>query len=310
MRIAIFGSGGVGGYFGGLLANAGHDVTFIARGEHLKAIQENGLYIKSINGDFHIKPAQASDDPTEVGHVDYVVVGVKHYHLDEAVNQIVPLVSGDTTVVPLLNGVDAHDILKQKIGPQTIVGGLCSLVSMVQSPGVIFQPSKLRRVVVGELNRTKSERVEKIVQAWAECGAEAIHADDIFVSMWTKFLFIASFGGITSLAQVNAGELMAFDETRQLYVEAMQEVKALADVQGINLKPDAVEAALNLTRSFEPSATSSMQRDVAAGNPFELEAFSGKIKQLGEALGVNTPVHNTIYALLLPYLARSQAASS
>lgn len=305
MRIAIFGSGGVGGYFGGLLANAGHDVTFIARGPHLEAIQNDGLQVKSVNGDFHVQPAQATDDPYTLGPVDYVVVGLKHYHLKTATPQIKPLVGADTTIVPLLNGVDAHEVLMESLPPESLVGGLCSLVSMIESPGVIRQPSALRRVVVGELDRTKSVRVARIVQAWADCGAEAIHSDDIYASMWTKFLFITSFGGITSLARANAGELMSTPETRGLYEEAMREVEALARAQGIDLAPDVVAASLELTGNFEPTATSSMQRDVVGGNPFELEAFSGKIVGLGRKLGIPTPVHNTIYALLLPALKRA-----
>jgi len=306
MRIAIFGSGGVGGYFGGLLANNGHDVTFIARGPHLKAIQENGLQVKSVNGGFHVRPAQATDNPSEVGPVDYVVVGVKHYHLDAIASQIKPLVGDVTTVVPLLNGVDAHEVLMETLPPESVVGGLCSLVSMIESPGIIRQPSALRRVVVGELDGTKTERVEKIVQAWADCGAEAIHSDDIHVSMWTKFLFISSFGGITSLARANAGELVSYPETRELYEEAMHEVETLARAQGFNLDPNVVASSLELTRNFEPTATSSMQRDVAAGKPFELEAFSGKIVRLGRQLGISTPVHSAVYALLYPALKRAE----
>src|SRR3989304_5395241 len=129
MRVAVFGTGGVGGYFGGLLAHAGHEVTFIARGEHLRAIQANGLQVKSVNGDFTVRPAQATDDPTQVGPAEYVGGAVKHYHLEQAAPAIRPLVGSDTTVVPLLNGVDAHEHLSRALRPGSVVGGLCSLVS-------------------------------------------------------------------------------------------------------------------------------------------------------------------------------------
>ncbi len=306
MKIAVFGSGGVGGYFGGLLANAGHDVTFIARGEHLKALQDSGLQVFSINGDFTVSPAKATDDPNEVGPADYVIVGLKHYHLPQAAPQIKPLVGTNTTVVPLLNGVDAHDYLIEALGSESVVGGLCSLVSMVEAPGVIRQPSKLNRVVVGELDRTKSERVEKIVQAWSDAGTEAIHTGDIYVAMWTKFLFIASLGGVSSLANATLGEIHSRAETRQTLTEAMTEIETLARAQGIDLAPDVVDSALALTDGFEPSSTSSMQRDVAAGRPFELEAFSGKITHLGEEIRIDTSIHRTIYALLLPILDRAK----
>lgn len=305
MKIAIFGTGGVGGYFGGLLAHGGNEVHFIARGAHLAAIQERGLQINSVNGDFLISPALATDDPAEVGPVDYVVIGVKHYQLADAAPQMRPLVGLGTTIVPLLNGVDAHEILLDEFGPGPVVGGLCSLVSFIEEPGVIRQPTQLRRVVVGELDRTKSERVEKIISAWKEQGAEAIHSDDIFVSMWTKFLFIASFGGISSLARTNMGELLKNEETRALFIDAMREVETLARAQEINLAPDVVDSMLAMSEGFEPVATSSMQRDVAAGNLFELEAFNGKIVHLARELNVPTPIHRTIYSLLLPALEKA-----
>ena len=308
MRIAIFGTGGVGGYFGGLLAHAGHSVTFIARGEHLRAIRQEGLRVRSVNGDFMIRPAQATDLPAEVGPVDYVVVGLKHYHLAQAAPQIRPLVGPETTVVPLLNGVDAHQPLVEAVGAGPVVGGLCSLVSLIEAPGVIRQESILRRVVVGELDRRKSDRVERLVQAWAAAGAEAIHVEDIHVALWTKFVFIASFGGVTALARCTAGELLASPETRELFVKAMREVEAVARARHIELAPDAVEQGLSIAVAFEPTATSSMQRDVEAGKQFELEAFSGTVVQLGVEAGAATPVHRMIYALLFPALKRAQPA--
>jgi 2-dehydropantoate 2-reductase len=307
MKIAIFGAGGVGGYFGGLLARGGHEVTFIARGDHLRAIQENGLrVISTTNGGFTVYPARATRDPLEVGQVDYVVVAVKHYHLVEVAPQIKPLLGPKTTVVPLLNGVDAYEILVEFLGPEPVVGGLCSLVSMVESPGVIRQPSKLQRVVVGELDRTRSERVERIVRAWEECGAEAVHPEDIYVAIWNKFVFIAPFGGVSALARANIGEIRDCRPTRELFIEAIREAVSLARAQDIRLAPDIVEKTVAFTESFEPTATSSFQRDVAAGNLFELEAFSGKIVKLGSGLGVPTPVHQAIYALLLPVLVRAR----
>jgi 2-dehydropantoate 2-reductase len=308
MKIAIFGTGGVGGYFGGLLAHAGHDVTFLARGKHLEAIQKQGLIVNSVNGDFHISPAQATDDPSAVGPVDYIIVAVKHYHLAPVAPQIKPMIGPTTTVVPLLNGVDAHELLAQVLGKEHVVGGLCSIVSMIEAPGIIRQASKLRRVVVGELDRSKSARVEKIIRAWSECGAEAIHAEDIYVAIWTKFLFITSISGVAALARANMGEVLGCNETRQLFIDAMAEVEALARAQNIQLPENIVQTTVKFVESMEPTSTASMQRDVEAGKPFELEAFSGKIVRLGAQLGVPTPVHRTIYGLLLPALKRAQAA--
>ncbi|NIS83273.1 MAG: 2-dehydropantoate 2-reductase [Anaerolineales bacterium] len=309
MRIAIFGTGGVGGYFGGLLANSGHEVTFIARGEHLNAIKSHGLRVKSVNGDFTIHPARATDDTPSAGPQDYVIVAVKHYQLADALHDIRPLVGSQTTLVPLLNGVDAHEHFIHAFGPDRVVGGLCSLVSMIEAPGIIRQESVMRQVVVGELIRERTDRVERIIQAWRECGVDAIHAEDIFIAMWTKFLFIASFGGVSSLSRASAGEILGCAETKILWIQAMEEVRELARTLGIALKPNVVESAVSLLENFEPTATSSMQRDVANGRLFELEAFSGTIKRVGLELGVVTPVHNTIYALLRPALDRAMRGS-
>jgi 2-dehydropantoate 2-reductase len=305
MRIAIFGTGGVGGYFGGLLAHGGHEVIFIARGENLRALRAHGLQVKSVNGDFTIQPARATDEPATVGPVDYVVVAVKHYHLPQAAPAIAPLVGDDTTVVPLLNGVDAHEVLIPVLGSERVVGGLCSLVSLLESPGVIRQESGMRRVVVGELDGTHSERVDRLVEAWAQSGAEAIHADDIHIAMWSKLIFIASFGGVGSLARCNMGEMLSTPETRTLFVEAMHEIEAVGRARGVELPHDVVDKRLAMADGFEPTATSSMSRDVAAGNPFELEAFSGTVVRLGASVGVPTPIHRTIYALLKPALVKA-----
>lgn len=308
MKIAIFGTGGVGGYFGGLLAHAGHDVTFIARGPTLEALRARGLEVKSVNGDFTIWPAQVTADPAQVGPVEYLVVAVKHYHLPHAAPAMAPLVGPETTVVPLLNGVDAPEVLTAALDPEPVVGGLCSLVSLVEAPGVVRQESKLRRVVVGELDRSKSERVERLVQAWAECGAEAIHAEDIRSAMWSKLVFIASFGGVGSLARCNMGQLLGSPGTRTVFFEAMKEVDAVARARGVALPPDVVDMAMAMAEGFEPTATSSMQRDVADGKLFELEAFSGTVVRQGQLAGVSTPIHSVIYALLHPALKQAMKA--
>jgi 2-dehydropantoate 2-reductase len=305
MKIAVFGTGGVGGYFGGLLAHAGHDVVFIARGDHLAAMQSDGLRVKSIHGDFTVQPATATDDPGGVGPVDYVIVAVKHYSLAAAAPGVARLVGPETTVVPLLNGVNAHEILESQVPQRALVGGLCSVVSMIESPGVIRQESQFRSVVVGELDHQQSDRVGGLVQAWKEGGADATQADDIHVAMWNKFIFIASFGGVGALARANAGEIRANPETRQLVVDAAREVEAVARAEGVKLAGDAAERAIDFFDSMGPSSTSSMSRDVAAGLMFELEAFSGTIVRRGRANGVPTPVHQTIYALLLPAMKRA-----
>jgi 2-dehydropantoate 2-reductase len=307
MRIAILGAGGVGGYFGGLLAQSGHEVAFIARGQHLEAIRAKGLRVRSVNGDFVIHPAHATDDPKQVGMVDYVVVAVKTFQLPAAAQAMKPLVGSETTVLPLLNGVEAHEVLLAHLGPRPVVGGLTNVVAMIEGPGVIRQESRFRRVVAGELNKQPSIRVQKLLDAWATCGVDVHQAEDIFVELWTKFLFLASFAGVSSLAQVTSREILACEETKEFLIEAMREVEALAHRKGILLNADIVGEALSMLARFEPSTTSSMQRDVMAGRPFELEALSGAIVRIGREFAIPTPFHSAIYALLLPRLRRAQA---
>jgi 2-dehydropantoate 2-reductase len=307
MKIAVFGAGGVGGYLGGLLSQINHDVYFIARGEHLKAIQKSGLQIKSIHGDFHIQHAQATDNPHQVGQVDYVIAAVKHFQLQEAASLMKPLIGGDTTIVPLQNGVNAHEILISALGSDGVVGGFTSIVSMIEAPGIIRQPSMMREVFVGELNRSRSDRCQRIVDAWADCGVEAVQPEDIFIPMWTKYLFIAAFGGVSSLAQVPSGGLLGCPESKALLVHAMEEIEVIARTKGINLAPEVVSNAVTKLERFESTTTSSMQRDVASGRLFELEAFSGTIIRLGREISVPTPVHEMLYALLKPQLIQAQS---
>jgi 2-dehydropantoate 2-reductase len=306
MKIAVFGAGGVGGYFGALLAREGHEVHFLARGEHLIEMQNHGLHIKSPHGDFDLDRVAAAGSPSDVGQVDYLIVAVKHYDLSPAAPKLLPMVGADTTVVPLLNGVDAHEILAETIGDEHLVGGFCALVSMIESPGVIRHESNLRRVVIGELNGQRSERTQQLIQAWRGCGVEeAVVSEHILEDMWRKYLFIASLGGIGSLSQATVGEILTNGETRDILIGAMREVRDVARAAKIDLPEEAVDEAMAFLKRFEASATSSMQRDVASGKRFELEAFSGYLVRKGRQLHVPTPIHRTIYGALLPALRRA-----
>lgn len=305
MKIAVFGAGGVGGYFGGRLAHAGRDVTFIARGEHLRAMKRDGLIVDSVHGHFTLHPAQATDNPEEIGPVDYVVVAVKNYHLQAALDPMAPLVGSDTTLVPLLNGVQAPSILAERFGRERTIGGLCAVISEIAEPGRIAQHSQVQQIVIGELDQQRSERVERLVRAWQEAGVNAVHADDIEAAMWSKFLLIASWGGVSSLARVTVGEILAHEATRELYFAALHEVARLGRARGVNLDQDAVAQRIGFTEKLEPDSTTSMQRDVEAVRPFELEAFSGAIVRMAAEAGVKVPVHRAIYALLLPALKRA-----
>ena len=207
MRIVVFGTGGVGGYFGGRLARAGEDVTFIARGEHLRAIKADGLRVDSSAGDFVIYPAKATDDANDVDEADLVIVGVKAWQVTEAARAMKPLVGSNTTVLPLQNGVDPVPQLVDELGSDNVIGGLCRIVSFVVGPGHIRHAGFTPSIVIGELDNRPTDRIERIEQVFKRAGLETTIAKDIQVALWTKFLFIASFSGVGAMANASAGVL-------------------------------------------------------------------------------------------------------
>ena len=300
MRIAIFGSGGVGGYFGGRLARAGEDVNFIARGEHLKAITQSGLVIDGLEESFIVNPAHATDDPTTVGHVDLVVVCVKAWQVKEAARTMKPMIGPSTTVLPLQNGVDAPSELAAVLGSQHVLGGLCRIVSFVTAPGHIrhagFDPS----ITIGEVNKQPSRRLDQVLTTFSNSGIKTIVADDFNVELWTKFLFIASFSGIGAITGKAAGELRSNPETRAQLLAAMEEIYNLARARNINMPPDSVEKGIANVDRLPVEGTSSMQRDIAAGKPSELESQNGAVVRMAREAGIDVPTHERIYAKLKP----------
>lgn len=306
MRIAIMGAGGVGGYFGGLLAHAGYDVVFIARGEHLAAIQAHGLRVESVHGDFVVRPASATDDPATVGPVDYVIFAAKTHHFDQALEAMRPLIGPDTAVLPLQNGIDAAERVAAALGRRHVLGGLCQVGSYIAAPGVIRQISQFRRVVAGELDGQITPRVEAIIAALQAAGATAEATTDIQAALWAKFIFIAPFSGVAAVARAPAGEIMACPPTRSLLEQAMREVEAVAHARGIALATDIVERTMAFCDAMAPQQTASMQRDVMEGKPSELESMIGVMVRLGAELGAPTPAFAFFYAALLPQERRAR----
>ena len=298
MRIAVFGTGGVGGYFGGRLARAGEDVTFIARSEHLRAIKASGLRVDSTDGDFVIYPAQATDDVSEVGEVDLVILGVKAWQAPEAARALRPVVGAHSTVLPLQNGVDAVSQLVNELGSQSVIGGLCRIVSYVVGPGHIrhagFEPS----VIIGEIDNRHTDRIARIEQVFRRAGLNVSIAKDIQVALWTKFLFIASFSGVGAMANAPAGVLRSDPKWRTHILNAMKEIHALAHARGVKLPPDSIDKVMSAVDGLPEDATSSMQRDIAAGKPSELESQNGAVVRMARAAGVEVPTHDLIYETL------------
>src|ERR1700752_2699227 len=298
MRIVIFGTGGVGGYFGGRLAQAGEDVTFIARGEHLRAIKANGLKVDSPQCDFVIHPAKATGDVNEVGTTDLVILGVKAWQVPEAARAIKPIAGSKTTVVPMQNGVDAVAQLVAELGADNVIGGLCRIVSFVVDPGHIRHAGFAPTIIIGELDNRHSERIAKIEEVFRHAGLDTTIAADIQVALWTKFLFIASFSGVGALANAPAGVVRSDPKWRALILSAMEEIYALAHARGVKLPPDSVEKVMAAVDGLPEDATSSMQRDIAAGKPSELESQNGAVVRMARESGVAVATHTLIYQTL------------
>lgn len=290
----------MGGYYGGLLARAGHDVVFIARGAHLAALCADGQQVKSVHGDFAVAPVRATDTPAEAGPVDLVLVCVKTPQTDQAAQAIQPMVEADTVVISLQNGIDAAERIGAVVGMEHIVGGATWISSAIEAPGVIRQVSQLRRIVLGELEGQISQRARTVAEVLGSTGATVELSDNILKVLWTKFVFIAAISGVGSLTRLEIGDYRAVSETRSLLVSLMREVEAVARASGAALDADVVEQALAIVDNVAPAIKPSMQKDVETGRRCELESMIGVIGHKGRDLGIPTPVADMVYAALLP----------
>jgi 2-dehydropantoate 2-reductase len=305
---AVFGAGAVGGYFGGRLAQAGHDVRFVARGRQLAAIREHGLRVSSVDGDFLIRPAHVADDPAVIGQVDVVLVGVKAWQVAEAAEAMRPLVGGSTVVVPLQNGVEAPDELCAVLGRQHVLGGLCRILAYLDGPGHIRHTGVTPYVAFGELDGSSSDRVEALRQAFTSTRGITVEVpSDIRVAMWSKFLFIAALGGVGALTRSPIGALRSEAKSRELLRQALEEIRAVALARRIALPADIVDRTLAFIDTLPTDGTASMQRDIMEGRPSELEAQVGAVVRLGDLVGIPVPVHRMIYQSLLPLERKARA---
>jgi 2-dehydropantoate 2-reductase len=300
MRIAFIGIGALGGYFGGLLAKAGNDVVFIARGAMLGALRKNGLRVESPLGDFALPKVQATSDAAAVGPVDAVFITTKAWQVTEAAQQIRSIVGPETVVVPLQNGVEAYDQLAAVLGSANVLDGLCHVIAMVVAPGVIRHAGPKAVITIGERNNAHTPRLEKLVEclSTAEIGTRV--PDNIQVALWEKFEFVGSFGAVGAVTRAPAGVIRSVPEARSLLERAMHEIVGLARAFGVPVRDESVANTMKFAESLPADSTASMQRDLIAGRPSELEAQSGSIVRLGHARNFPTPVHEFIYEALLP----------
>ncbi len=303
MRIAVYGTGGVGGYFGARLAAAGNDVVFIARGRHLDAIRADGLKVTSANGDVLIKPAKATDDIRSIGAVDVVMLCVKLWDLDGAAQACRPLVAGGGFVIPFQNGVDATQRAAAALGAGKVVGGVAYIAAVIDAPGVIRHTGTMARLAFGEADGLVSPRVERFLATCRKAGIDAEIPAHIAVAQWRKFALLAATSGWTSLTRRPMGVIRSDPEIRAGLRNAIAEVVAVGRAGGVALEPADVEATLALIDRLPAEMKTSMQQDLERGNRLEAPWLSGAVSRLGREAGVPTPTHDTIYAGLKPYVA-------
>ena len=306
MKIAVIGSGGLGGYYGGLLARAGHEVHFISRGVHLAALRQRGLQVNSVHGDFHVAPVRATADPAEAGPADLVLVCVKTPALDAAVRAARPMVGPDTVVMGLQNGVEAPERIGAAVGMEHVLAAVTWIAANIEAPGVIRQASTFRRIVLGELDGRTTPRMQRTLEALRRMGITVEATDNIRKVLWAKFVFIAGFSGVGALTRLEVGDYRAVPEPRALMTNLMREVEALGLAGGIDLDPDVVAQALAIIDGAAPAMKPSLQRDVEAGRPSELESMVGVVQRKGRDLGVPTPTADMVYAALLPLELKTQ----
>jgi 2-dehydropantoate 2-reductase len=300
MRIAVMGSGGVGGYWGGLLTQAREEVTFIARGAHLEALRTQGLTIQSrVTGDFTHAVA-ATDDPSTIGPVDLVLFCVKSYDLDAAAAQLAPLIGPRTMVLPLQNGIDSAERLAKIVGPTAVLGGVAYVAATRVAPGVIVHRG-MNKIVFGEPNGGTSSRLEQIRDVFSRTVVTADVHPDIRVALWEKFVALAATGGVMAMTRLPMGPIRDCPETSAFFRGAMEEAAAVGRALGIPLPDNCVDQHWALVSGLDPSVRGSMSQDLLAGHRLELEALNGTVVRLGRQVGISTPLNFAVYAALKPY---------
>jgi 2-dehydropantoate 2-reductase len=299
----------VGGYFGGRLALAGVDVHLIARGPHLKALRANGLGVRSIKGDFQID-LPASDDPSDIGPCDYVLFSVKSFDTEAAAARLGPLIADRTAVISFQNGVDNEEKIGAVLGPEHVMGGAAYIFSRIAEPGIIAHTGGPARVVFGEMDGSDSERARQFLDACREGGIDAELSGDIRRVLWNKFAFICAQAGMTAAVRLPIGEIRTVRESWVAFKRVVDEVRAVAAVEGVELPADSADRHARFAENLEPTGYSSMYDDLTSGRRMELDALHGTIVERARRRDIPVPVSETIYAILRPWAERNDAIAA
>ena len=299
MKIAMMGSGGVGGFFGGRLAKAGCDVSFVARGAHLAAMREHGLTIENgPQGNIHVPKVTVTDDPASIGPVDLVIFSVKLWDTEAAAKQAAPLVGPGTAILSLQNGVIKDDIMRRVFGEPAVMGGVCYVATHISRPGVIHQTGTMQRIVVGEYDGRKSKRAEELHAALAKSGVTAELSDDVRRSIWEKYVFLVGLSATTTSMRRTLGPIRSNPQTRAFLQDIMREVVAVGRAHGVALPEDYADNRMAFGDSLPADMTSSMHHDLGKGNRLEVDWLSGGVVKLGREKGIPTPCNRAVCDIL------------
>lgn len=301
MRIAVIGTGGVGGYFGARLAQAGHDVAFVARGPHLDAIRRHGLKIEHESAPVHITTANATDDLATIGPVDVAMVCTKLWDVESTAPKLEPLVADGGIAIPFQNGIEAPDMLRDALGRDHVAGGIAYVNARIARPGVISITGALSRMRVGSFFGIGESTINAFADAGRAAGYGVEVPDDIRRALWEKFGMFSAMSGTTALVRQPIGVIRGDPHLRAMFERAVRESVDVGRAEGVTLSDDFVDKQLAFIDALDPAATASMARDLLAGHRLELPWLSGAVVRLGRKHGVSTPIHDTIYAALKPY---------
>ena len=302
------GSGGVGGYFGARLAQAGCDVSFIARGTHLAALRERGLVVESKLGNVSLPKVRATDEPSTLGSVDVVLIAVKLWDTEAAVRAISPIVGPSTAVLSLQNGVQKDDALRHLLGDGPILGGLCYIAATIAQPGVISHTGTMQKLVFGEYDGRRSARAEALLEACQRAGIDAELSQDIRRAIWEKFVFLVGLSATTATVRLPIGPIRTHPQTRRFLLGTMREAVAVGRAQGVALTADYAENRLAFCDGLPAEMTSSMHNDLERGNRLEVPWLSGGVVELGQAADVMTPINRTVSDILALHADGKQEA--
>jgi 2-dehydropantoate 2-reductase len=298
MRIAVMGSGGVGGYFGTRLAQGGSDVIFIARGAHLVALRERGLMVESRLGDVSLPKVKATDDPSKLGSVDVVLIGVKLWDTEAAAHAVSAVVGPTTAVLSLQNGVQKDEVLRRILGSEAVLGGVCYISSTIARPGVIRHTGTAQKLVFGEYDGRRSARAEAFLEACLRGGIDAELSLDIRKTIWEKFVFLVGHSATTTTIRLPIGSIRTNPRTRRFLLDIMREVVAVARAHGVALNAEYAEEQLAYADGLPAEMVSSMYHDLDRGNRLEVDWLSGAVVELGQAVGVPTPLNRAASDIL------------